>query len=229
MCAQGLLVRTRVRGTWRSNLYEYMPLNEWLPEADLEAVRPPEAKAWLVRRYLAAFGPATMDDVQWWTGFTKTDTRKALKALEGEVIEVPIEGLVGEHLMLTGDARALEDYAPPDEPFVSFLPSLDPYIMGYQDRQRFLAEEYRPQLFDRAGNSVPTVLVNGRVVGAWGQEKDGRVVYHLLEETSQEERALLDAESARLETFLGEEHLPAGFLTPSFQRLAGGTDLDLLK
>ncbi|MGD8626452.1 MAG: winged helix DNA-binding domain-containing protein, partial [Anaerolineae bacterium] len=211
-------------GTWRSNLYEYAPLNEWLPEADLGSVSPPEARAWLVGRYLAAFGPATMDDAQWWTGFTKTDTRKALKALAERVIEVPIEGLAGEHLMLAEDARALHDFAPPDEPFVSFLPSLDPYIMGYRDRQRFLAEEHRPQLFDRAGNSVPTVLVNGRVVGAWGQEKDGSVVYHLLEETTEEERALLDAEAARLATFLGEEHLPAGFLSPSFKRLAGGSD-----
>jgi len=50
----GLLVRARPRGTWRSNLYEYAALSDWLPDVDLESVTPQEARAWLVRRYLAA-------------------------------------------------------------------------------------------------------------------------------------------------------------------------------
>jgi hypothetical protein len=91
--------------------------------------------------------------------------------------------------------------------------------MGYRDRRRFLAEEHRPRLFDRAGNSVPTVLMNGRVVGAWGQHKDGTVRYDLLEQITAEERAHLEAEVARLESFLDGEYLPSGFLTPSFKAL----------
>ena len=65
MCAMGLLVRARPRGTWRSNLYEYAPLSAWLPGVDLDTVAPQEAQVWLVRRYLCAFGPATGDDIQW--------------------------------------------------------------------------------------------------------------------------------------------------------------------
>jgi uncharacterized protein YcaQ len=223
MCAQGLLVRTRVRGTWRSNLYEYAPLSDWLPDANLASVTAQEARAWLVRRYLAAFGPATPDDVQWWTGFTKTDTRKALKALEAEVAEIAIDGLGGGYLVLADDAESLRRFAPPGIAFSFFLPSLDPYIMGYRDRRRFLAEEHRPKLFDRAGNSVPTVWLNGRVVGSWGQQEDGCVQLHLLEKTTTGEQALLDGEAARLEGFLAEEHLRSGFLTPSFHRVAGET------
>jgi len=49
--------------------------------------------------------------------------------------------------------------------------------MGYRDRDRFLAPEHRAKLFDRAGNAAPTVWVNGRAVGAWGQRKDdGKVI-----------------------------------------------------
>jgi uncharacterized protein YcaQ len=224
MCAQGLLVRTRVRGSWRSNLYEYAPLADWLPATDLASVTPPEARTWLVRRYLVAFGPASLDDVQWWTGFSKTDTRKALKALAPEIAEVAIEGLDGPHLVLAADAERMADFSVPDEPFVCLLPSLDPYIMGYRDRRRFLADEHRPKLFDRAGNSVPTVWLNGRVVGSWGHQEDGCVQLRLLEETAAEEQALLEDEAARLEEFLGDEPLRAGFLTPSFDQLAGGVD-----
>ena len=54
--------------------------------------------------------------------------------------------------------------------------------MGYRDRGRFLDPEHRTKLFDRAGNAVLTVWVNGRLVGAWGQRKeDGCVVYGLFE------------------------------------------------
>ena len=66
--------------------------------------------------------------------------------------------------------------------------------------------------------------LNGRVVGSWGHQEDGCVQLHLLEETVAEEQALLEDEAARLEEFLGAEPLRAGFLTPSFDQLAGGTD-----
>ena len=93
---------------------------------------------------------------------------------------------------------------------------------GQQDRQVKLPAasfEILIKLFDRAGNSVPTVLVNGNVVGAWGQHKDGTLRYDLLERITAEEQAHLEAEVARLESFLDGEYLPAGFLTPSFKAL----------
>jgi len=222
MCMMGLLIRARPRGTWRSNLYEYAALSDWLPDVDLASVTPQEAQAWLVRRYLAAFGPATFDDVQWWTGFSKGETKKALEALGAAMMEVAIEGLGDGCLMLADDARLLRDFSPPDVSYVFFLPDLDPYIMGYRHRHRFLAPEHRARIFDRAGNAVPTVWVNGRVVGAWGQSKacgeprrtNGGVIYGLFEPAGEEEQALLAEEIERLEGFLGGEFLPPRFRTP---------------
>jgi hypothetical protein len=123
--------------------------------------------------------------------------------------------------MFARDAEQLAAFVTRDVPSATLLPSLDPYIMGYRDRRRFLAEAHQPLLFDRAGNAVPTAWASGRVVGAWGQEEDARVQLHLLEDTTPAEHALLRDEAARLEAFLGEECLPAGFLTPSFRRLTG--------
>lgn len=213
MSVLGLLVRARPRGTWRSNLYEYAVLSDWLPDVDLECVTPQEARAWLVRHYLAAFGPATFDDVQWWTGFSKGETEEALGALRAAAVEVAIEGLGDGYLMLADDARRLHDFTPPDDPYVFLLPDLDPYIMGYSDRRRFLADEHRVKVFDRAGNAVPTVWVNGRVVGAWGQRGDGSVVYGFFEPVGEDEQASLENEIQRLEDFLGGEFLPPRFHT----------------
>lgn len=214
MSVLGLLVRARPRGTWRSNLYEYAALSDWLPGVDLESVTSQGARAWLVRRYLAAFGPATLDDVQWWTGFSKGETEEALEALKPAVVEVVIESLGDGYLMLADDAQRLRDFAQPDVSYVFLLPGLDPYIMGYHNRRRFLAPEHRAKVFDRAGNAMLTVWANGRVVGAWGQRKDGGVIYGLFEPVSEEEQALLKGEVERLEGFLGGEFLPPRTHTP---------------
>ncbi|MFN2273027.1 MAG: winged helix DNA-binding domain-containing protein [Anaerolineae bacterium] len=213
MCMRGLLVRTRPRGSWRSSLYEYAALSDWLPDVDLESVAQDEARTWLVRRYLAAFGPATPDDVQWWTGLAKGETQEALETIASEVVEVAIEGADDVHLMLADDAERLRDFAAPDAPYVFFLPSLDPYIMGYSERRRFLVPVHRKKVFDRAGNAVPTVWADGRVVGVWGQRKDGQVFYELLEPVGGLE-ALLAEEVRRLEDFLAGEALPPGIRTP---------------
>jgi hypothetical protein len=214
MGAQGLLIRARPRGTWRSNLYEYAALSDWLPDVDLDSVAPRDARVWLVRRYLAAFGPAIFDDVQWWTGFTKGETEEALQGLKKAVVKVDVEDLGDEYLMLSDDAQRLRSFTPPEAPYVFFLPSLDPYIMGYRDRRRFVAAEHHAQVLDRAGNAVPTIWVNGRVVGAWGQRKDGTVIYGLFGPGGAEERALLESKRQQLEGFLGGEYLPPRIRTP---------------
>jgi len=219
MCALGLLVRTRPRGSppaWRSHLYEYAALADWLPDVDLDSVTPLQAQAWLVQQYLAALGPATVDDIQWWTGLSKSETNKALGAFESSLVTVAIEGLDGEHLMLADDARRLRHFAPPKAPYVFLLPALDPYVMGYQDRHRSLrvAPEHRDKVFDRAGNAMPTVWANGQVVGAWGQRKDGSVVYGLFESVGDDALALLAHEARRLESFLDGEFLAPSTHTP---------------
>jgi hypothetical protein len=214
MCVQGLLVRARPQGTWRSNLYEYAALADWLPGLDLQSVTPQEARAWLVRRYLTAFGPVTIDDIQWWTGFSKGETQEALRALEPEIVKTSIEGLGTGYLMLNIDKQLLDGFASPTTPYVLLLPSLDPYIMGYRDRRRFLDPAHRAKVFDRAGNAMPTVWIGGRVAGAWGQRKDGSVIYRLFEPLGAEEAGLLAAEAGRLDDFLDGEHLRPRTHTP---------------
>lgn len=214
LCAQGLLIRARPRGTWRSNLYEYAALADWLPDVHLDRVSPEEACTWLAGRYLSAFGPATLEDLQWWLGFTKGEAREALQPLKPSLVEVGIQGFDEGYLMQAVDAQLLQDFCPPDVPYVFLLPGLDPYIMGYRDRERFLAPEHRTKIFDRAGNAVPTVWANGRIVGAWGQRKDGSVIYGLFEPVDGGEAALLADEARRLEVFLGGEYLPPRYRTP---------------
>jgi hypothetical protein len=203
MCVLGDLVRAKPRGSWRSSLYEYAPLATWLPDLNLEALAPGEAQARLVRWYLAALGPATIEDIAWWSGFSKEETREALSALGDELVETEIEGLGGGYVMLAADRQRLQETQLETDPSVNLLPSLDPYIMGYRDRRRFLAPEHYDRVFDRAGNAFATVWVNGRVVGVW-QEREATVELLLWQDVESE---ALVTEAQRLGRFLSGEDI----------------------
>ncbi len=199
------LIRTRPRGTWRSNLYEYSSFAHWFPDVDLNSIGPEEAKVQLVRRYLAAFGPAKEEEIVWWAGFSKGEAKRALEALGEEVVTIQISGLDGEFLTLAAEIEPLERSKPGGRrPFL--LPSLDPYIMGYKDRERFLAPEHYPKVFDRAGNALPTIWVEGRVVGVWQEKRpQASLCLLLFQEIGAQYLTEVEAEAHRLGKFLGYE------------------------
>ena len=53
--------------------------------------------------------------------------------------------------------------------------------MGWYDRDWYVGE-HRSQVFDSNGNGGTTAWWNGRIVGGWGQDADGRVELRLLED-----------------------------------------------
>lgn len=207
------IVRGRPRGGWTSSQYRWSPMSTWLPGT---TTPPPaeEARADLSRRWLRAFGPATIADLKWWTGLTLGQVRKALGALGAGVVEVDLDGAPGVVLA--------DDIGPTSrpEPWVALLPSLDPTTMGWHQRGWYLGD-HGPTLFDINGNAGPTVWSDGRVVGGWAQRKSGEVVFRLLEDVGQEASAAVATEAARLAAWLGEVRVMPRFPTPLQRRLAG--------
>ena len=165
-----------------------------------------------MRRWLRAYGPGTERDVQWWTGWTLSRTRQALKAVEAVAVE--LDG-GGTGYVLPDDASPTPEAAP----WVALLPSLDSTIMAWKERDWYLGGLYR-DLFDNAGNAGPTTWVDGRVVGLWAQRSNLEVGYRLLEDVGREARLALNAEAARLTEWLGSDRVFPRFPNPLFQELA---------
>jgi len=210
--AEGRLVRGRPRGRWTATQHHWATPDTWF--GDPEPARRPaaEAQADLARAWLARFGPATVADLKWWTGWTLGATRAAVAALDTE--EVDLDGEVG--LVLADDLEP----TPAPSPWVALLPSLDPTIMGWKQRDWYLGE-HGPALFDTAGNAGPSIWVDGRAVGAWGQQRDGTVVTELLEDVGREQVAAVAAEAARIEAMLGDLRFTFRFTSALGKRLAG--------
>lgn len=118
----------------------------------------------LVRRYLAAFGPAAVADAQAWSGLT--GLKPVFAAIRDEL--VTFEDELGRELFDLPDAPrpAADAEAPP-----RLLPEYDNLVLAYADRTRFVADEHRKAIYLTAGRVRATFLVDGRVAGVWGMAR----------------------------------------------------------
>lgn len=194
--AEGRVTRGHNAGHWRLSKPTWTPLDAWLGE-EVAPLPLDEAYSELVRRWLWSFGPGTLEDVQWWLGATKGATRAALESVDA--VEVALER------DRTGWVLP-EDVEPVGrvEPWAALLPTLDPTTMGWKERDHYLDPAHRPMLFDTNGNGGTTAWWDGRIVGAWGQDEEGRV--SVVEcpgvDLGSEGRSALDAEADRLTAWL---------------------------
>jgi winged helix DNA-binding protein len=205
------IVRGRPRGSWTSSQYRWSPMEVWLPDG-MPRLDPAAARAELVQRYLAGFGPATTADIKWWTGWTVAHTKAAVAAVGA--VEVAMAGGVSGWVLP-------DDVAPVRAPghWVAFLPPLDPTTMGWQRRGWYLGD-HGPALFDRNGNAGPTVWADGRIVGGWTQRRSGEIVYRLLEDVGSETAEAAIAVAADLEAWLGPMRITPRFPTPLQKELS---------
>jgi hypothetical protein len=206
------VVRGRPQGSWTSTRYRWAPMRSWLP-GGFPTWKPDEARAELARRWLAAFGPGTIADLKWWTGWTLGQTRQAIAALD--TVEVGLEdGRIG--VVLAGDEAPVR----PPKPWAALLPSLDPTTMGWAERDWYLGA-HKAALFDTNGNAGPTVWWDGRIVGGWMQRKNGEIVWRLLDDVGADGRRAVERQVERLQTWLAGAVAVPRFPTPLYDQLRG--------
>ncbi|MEU6125870.1 winged helix DNA-binding domain-containing protein [Streptomyces sp. NPDC047123] len=181
------------RGLWRTKGgVRNLPLSTWLGrEIDpLPADGADPVGQALLRRYLAAFGPAATADLRAWSGLAGLPA--AVAAARDELVSFRDER--GRELLDLPDAPRPD----PDTPApVRFLPAFDNAILGFDDRSRIIDDAHRG--LSVAGERV--VLVDGRVAATWTVEDD-TVVAKPLRRFSRAERADVLAEGRALAAFL---------------------------
>ncbi|GLZ81276.1 hypothetical protein Afil01_60830 [Actinorhabdospora filicis] len=178
-------------GVWNSGRAVPMVLaEEWLGRPLTTA---PVAD--LVRRYLAAFGPATVKDVQAWSGLTRLS----------EVL--PVMGL---RTYAASDGRVLYDLPELDLPDadlplpVRILPDFDQLMVSFADRRRVMDDDVRAKVCVGAV-IAPTILVDGRVAAMW--RLSGKRVFEVisLRHLPAGTRADIEAEATALLSFMDVE------------------------
>lgn len=189
------LLRVPPDGIWGRGPGVWIATPEsWLaraPDAD-----PAAATELLVRRYLAAFGPARVADLCQWSGLSAAPVRAATARIDSQLRRFRDEQ--GRELLdLRRAPRPAADTPAP----ARLLAMWDSTLLAYEDRSRVLPDEYRKVVIDKRGDVAQTILVDGRVMGIW--RLDGRRVR--LEPFAPLPRPVarqVDEEGARVEAFL---------------------------
>lgn len=192
---RGGRMRAHVLHDHLSASWDAPPRHRFVALQDPETHDPVEARAEILRRYLAAFGPASRQDMDAWSMMRQPQIKAALALLE------PLRRFGDENgrELLDVPRAQLPD---PDTPApVRFLPKWDNVLLSFADRTRVLPEEYRRRVIRSNGDVAQTFLVDGLVAGIW-EVQDGRVVLQPFVRLSRAVRSEVEEEAARLEAFL---------------------------
>ena len=182
LCDEGTIVRGAIHGSWKSNIHSYHRFEDFFENSDIRPIPAGEAMESLLMSYIRTYGPVTPEDIIWWSGINRSEVKNILLKNRAKFQEVNSPEGIDAGLMLKEDYKAFQKFLPPEEVFINFLPSLDPYIMGYKDRDRFIDKSHLDYIYDRFGNSVPTIISNGRIMGIWDlDEGDKRIKFFLFE------------------------------------------------
>ena len=192
---RGARVRAHILHHHETALWEARPGGRFAAVDEPEEHDPTKARAEILRRYLAAFGPATRRDIGAWSMMHVPEISRALERLEPlrrfrdeegrELLDVPRAPL-----------PAAGTRAP-----VRFLPKWDNVLLSWVDRARVLPEEYRKTVIRMNGDVAPTFLVDGFVAGTWRVEGE-RVLAEPFEPLPATGRREVADEAARLTAFL---------------------------
>jgi Winged helix DNA-binding domain len=201
------LIQVPPRGLWgKSGPAAHTTAEAWLgrpldPAPSLEET---------ILRYLGAFGPATIKDVQTWSGLSRL----------AEVIE-----RLRERLRIFRDESGKELFDVPDAPLPDpdtpapprFLPEFDNLILSHADRTRVIADEHRKAIASKNGMVPASVLVDGFVRGTWKTKRSpGKAILEIkpFELLAKEDREALAEEGERLIRFTGAESCEIRFAEP---------------
>ena len=186
------LVHAPPSSVWRRNTggVTFVPATAWLGAVGADGE---EAAAHLLRRYLAAFGPATRADASQWTGlpvatlapaFERLPLRRFRDEAGRELFDLPRAPLLPAGV----------------EAPVRFLPQWDSTLLAHADRTRILPGEYRKAVIARNGDVGQTFLVDGFVAGTW-KLVDGRVELEPFAPLPRTARRALEEEGKALARF----------------------------
>ena len=187
------LLHVPTGGPWS---FGWQPRIAAAPPALAAKLAAPEAGAErLVLRHLAAFGPATVDDVLSWSRAPAALVRGAVERLGRKLVRMRDED--GRELLDVRGGALPGDVPSP----VRFLSMWDSAVLAFRDRSRLLHPDHYTTVVSKQGDHRPTFLVDGRIAGLW-RANGGRVEPLPFEPLPRVARRELDDEARRLDAWL---------------------------
>jgi hypothetical protein len=174
---------------------------QWLPAlADKKMLPAKDAQAELFRRYLRAYGPATVRDFSHWSGIAMAELKNNFPSLPDGLAEIDGRFLLCEDAAILHRASSLDS--------VHLLPSFDVYLLAHAAKDHLLEPAFYKLVYRNQGWISPVVLVNGTVVGVWSYEPKGKrleVVVSPFRSIAKSVRAAIEPRAASLAGFFARQ------------------------
>jgi hypothetical protein len=188
----------------------YVLADDWIGgAADEPTVE--EARRHVARRYLGAFGPASVEDLVHYVGRGRGGIgvwRQAIAELGDEVVTLEAADGPALHDLADAPRPGAEVPAPP-----RLLARWDSALLSHASkrRQRIIADEHRPAVFSKNADVLPTILVDGFVAGTWELTRaDGEARIRL--------RPFGRLDPAERDALVGEAERMLGLVAPAVER-----------
>ncbi len=152
-----------VRGPQQGNRAVYFA--SWHQPLPQDSAWP--AKRRLISRFIARYGPVTLADMVYWSGFRVPVVRQLLKEIWPQLATVRIEEQPDEAYLLAEQLPELLDSPGPGQDVQHYLPAFDVLLLAYRDKRRFLSDTHVSSVFGSAARVYPILLHNTRVIGTW--------------------------------------------------------------
>lgn len=178
----------------------------WVREVPRPDIDIDEARRELCRRHLHRFAPTTPKAFAWWAGLAPADAQQIWDSVAGDLMEVDVDGAPG--WILRSDEAAVREASQPHG--VRLLVAPDLRLFGRDHQARFIGPGLR-RLTPAANSFHPNgVLLDGKIVGAWGR-KGGKVDVVLTEPLTAADQEALATEISAFPIHGAELHrlLPA--------------------
>jgi hypothetical protein len=169
------LIRGRPIGTWKSEQFRYF----LLPKNAKYSMDKNQAKTLLIEKFLESFGPATLEDLTWWSGFRKKESKDILEKVS--TIDI------GENLLLLEkEAKDFEDFEV-DSDSLLLMSGFDQYVITYKYSicPRLVTKKNLAIIYNKYGEFSDPIIRNGRIIGRW-YIKEGKISHLLYEKIKNE-------------------------------------------
>ncbi|HWG39659.1 MAG TPA: winged helix DNA-binding domain-containing protein [Candidatus Acidoferrales bacterium] len=159
-------------GPGEGNQATFIRTEHWLPvQSRVDAVKfdAMQAQQELFRKYLRAYGPATLQDFAHWSLISMAEVRALRPLLDSEIAEH--NGL----LLLREDMKILQATSP-EMNSVHLLPYFDVYLLAHRFKEHFLKPQFYKRVYRNQGWISPVVLINGEIAGVWSYKLSRKAV-----------------------------------------------------
>ena len=192
-------------GSGENNEANFMLVDQWLPKLKMKQIPPSEAQHALLKKYLRAYGPATVMDFSHWAGIPMREITLLRPLEDPEIVEFP--GDEKGCLLLREDLAMLRKSSKRSA-CIRLLPNFDVYLLAHREKEHLLGAEHYKRVYRNQGWISPVVLVDGAIAGVWSYKQQGKKIGLAIEAFTKLDkavRAAIEREAESLARFYASD------------------------